>query len=173
MPMATLQYFRSQVVSEADFARNYEWDVIFLNPPVQYAGGDTREVSVRCESVIIPGQNIETSGDNIRIGPIRDHAFGVNYGSINCVFLASQDLAEKTFFEDWQREIFSNDFKMKYYDDYVADIMITQYNKDGKGYRVKVFDAFPKTVNQVDLNQTPGEFLRVSVELEYHHWRVQ
>ena len=133
---------------------------------------------MRCESFSFPSQNIETTQDNIRPGPIREHAFSVNYGEVSGTFLCSNDLAEKRFFEDWQRKIFDPEsFKVHYYKDYVGTIEVKQYSHREKGadplpkYKVKLFEAFPKTVTQLDVGTSNGELLRVSVAFQYHHWK--
>jgi hypothetical protein len=162
-------------IKSGAYARAYEYEVNILGAPVTYPGGMDKLV-LRCESINLPGQNIETAPDNIKIGPIREHAFGVNYGQIASVFLADDKLSEKTFFEDWQRKIFTpGRFSMSYYKDYVGDMTIKQFSDKGitkgkPGYQVKLFDVFPKEVSQLDMATANGEFLRVSVTFVYHHW---
>ena len=157
------------------YARAHEYEVNILAAPVTYPGGMDKLV-LRCESISLPGQNIETAGDNIKIGPIREHAFGVNYGQVSGVFLADDKLSEKTFFEDWQRKIFRpGQYSVSYYTEYVGDMTIKQFSDKGDkgnipGYQVKLFDVFPKEVAQLELGTANGEFLRVSVTFVYHHW---
>jgi hypothetical protein len=162
------------------YTRGYDYEVSFTGAPVTYKNSGY-ELGMRCETFSFPSQNIETTQDNIRIGPIREHAFGVNYGSVTGTFLCSKDLAEKRFFEEWQRKIFDpNSFKVHYYKDYVGQIEIKQFNQrrgegsigtDAPQYQVKLFEAFPKTVTQLEVGTSNGEFLRVSVEFQYHHWK--
>ena len=162
-------------VKYGGFARAHEYEVNILNAPVTY-NGRMEDLLLRCESINLPGQNIETAPDNIKVGPVREHAFGVNYGQVAGVFLADDKLSEKTFFEDWQRKIFApGQFSISYYKDYVGDMTIKQFSNGGDdgdevGYQVKLFDVFPKEVSQLDMNTASGEFLRVSVTFVYHHW---
>jgi len=176
MPIASLSRFKSMITSGPGFTRGYDYDVIFTGTPVTFLRGE--ELSMRCESFAFPSQNIETTQDNILPGPIREHAFSVNYGEVTGTFLCSYDLAEKRFFEDWQRKIFDpNSFKINYYKDYVGEIEVKQYTQrpaDGAletYYKVKLFEAFPKSITQLDVGTSNGEFLRVSVAFQYHHWK--
>ena len=164
------------LIRDGDFARGHQYEINILNAPATYAGLD-RNLMIRCESINLPGQNIETAPDNIKIGPIREHAFGVNYGQVTGTFLADQKLSEKKFFEDWQRKIFEpGKFSVSYYKDYVGDMTIKQFGKsetagaDSVGYQVKLFDVFPKEVSQLEMATANGEFLRISVTFVYHHW---
>ena len=154
------------------FTRGYEYDVNILNAPVTYPGGMQR-LMLRCESISMPGQNIETSSDNIKVGPTREHAFGVNYGQVAGVFLADNKLSEKTFFEAWQRKIFRpGSYDVSYYADYVGEMTIKQISRhfDTSQYAVKLIGVFPKEVSQLEMATANGEFLRVSVTFSYHHW---
>ena len=177
MPRDQLNRFKSMIASGTGYTRGYDYEVIFSGMPVTY-GNPGYELDMRCETFSFPSQNIETTQDNIRIGPIRAHAFGVNYGEVSGTFLCSKDLAEKRFFEEWQRKIFDPEsFKVHYYKDYVGTIEVTQFHQREKNveewpqYRVKLFEAFPKTVTQLDVGTANGEFLRVSVAFQYHHWK--
>ena len=177
MPISPLSRFRA-LIADGRYARAYDYSVSFLDTPVDFFPTD--DLDMRCETFSFPSQNIETTQDNIRIGPIREHAFSVNYGSVTGTFLVDENLKEKRFFEDWQRKIFDTEsFKVEYYDTYVADIRVKQFNQkrgagsvgvDGPSYQVLLKEAFPKTVTQLDVGTANGEFLRVSVEFQYHHW---
>lgn len=175
-------------IKAGKFTRRYDYDVVITPPAGITYGGATKGLSFRCESFAMPGQNIETSPDNIRIGPIREHAFGVNYAPVTGVFLCDDKFSEKKFFDEWQELMFDRKtFKTKFYKDYVADMSVTQYGPrktivdefgGGEGtkqeaiYECKLINAFPKSVIQMDLNIADGELHRLSVEFQYHHWET-
>ena len=59
------------------------------------AGGGSnfmRNLSMYCESIQMPGQNIRSVEDPLRFGPQREQAQGVTYGSVNARFICSRDL---------------------------------------------------------------------------------
>ena len=169
-------------IKKGKFTRRYHYEVTMPKLSGVTYGGNAKDLVMRCESFVLPGQNIETSVDNIRIGPTREHAFSVNYAPVTGVFLCDDKFSEKKFFEDWQELAFDKEtFKVKYYNDFVADISIKQFALgDGPPpaldpilksiYECTLIDAFPKNVVQMDLNTADGELHRLSVEFQYHHW---
>jgi hypothetical protein len=177
MSTQTMTTFTS-MIKDGRYSRGYDYRVLVKNAPVGL--GRAWEFDLRCESISYPSQNIETTQDNIRPGPIRDHAFGVNYGSVSGTFLDGDQLELKRFFEDWQRTVFDPEsFKVNYYNDYVADLEISHFKMhDSQSetvtqkpvYQVLLKEVFPKTVNQLEVGTSNGDFLRVSVEFQYHHW---
>ena len=71
---------------------------------------DKKEISLRCESVTLPGRNLSTTGDSNIHGPLREVVNNVNYvDSVAMVFQASADLRERVFFEKWQYTAFNPD----------------------------------------------------------------
>ena len=163
------------IIKNGAFSRAYDYRIAIKKPPVGF--GKPWEIDLRCESISYPSQNIETTQDNIRIGPIREHAFSVNYGSVTATFLDDDKLGLKRYFEDWQRKIFDPDtFRMNYYEDYIGELEISHFrmHKEGAGvkpdYKVSLREVFPKTVTQLEVGTANGEFLRLTVEFQYHHW---
>ena len=106
MPIPSIHNFISEVVRPGNFARQYNYTVSFTSPlgPLR---NPTQGMLLRCESIAFPGQNISTSNDNLRIGPLRDHASNVTYGDLTAIFLCSDDLSERKFFEEWQPSLWS------------------------------------------------------------------
>lgn len=174
MSTQSLASFTS-MIKEGAYSRGYDYKVILRKPPLGFKNKPW-EIDLRCESISYPSQNIETTQDNIRPGPIRDHAFGVNYGSVSATFLDDDTLGIKRYFEDWQRLIFDPEsFKVNYYTDYIAELDISHHRMHSENsfkpvYRVLLKEVFPKTVNQLEVGTSNGDFLRVSVEFQYHHW---
>jgi hypothetical protein len=171
-----LNRFVSEVIRPAKWARKYNFDIEFMPPPgMSLPDYQMQSLLMRCESMVIPGQNISTSTDDIRIGPAREHAIGVTYGPVQATFLCSPDLRERTFFEDWQAMVFDADtYQVNYYKDYVTDMSVSQYDDEGKkSYQCKLFEVFPKGVMPQEVAIGDGEFHRLSVELVYHHWKQE
>ena len=179
MALTTLNTFTAEIAAGGNFARQYNYKVHFVGPKaLSSAGGEfslsnpTEKMMMRCESIAFPGQNIETSPDTIRVGPLRSHAFGVNYGPINAIFLCDAKLSERRYFENWHRHIFqTGTFKVGYYDEYVTNMTIEQYNdSDELTYQIVLKEVFPKNITEMPLSTAAGELHRMSVELVYHHW---
>ena len=160
------------------FTKKYAYDIEFTSPP----GGDgapkvtltdPQSLFMRCRSIALPGQNIETGPDSIRMGPQRPHAFNVNFGPITAVFLTDDKLSERQFFDDWHRSIYEpGTFAMHYYKSYLTNMIIRQHDIVGNNtYGVKLFEAWPKTFGQQALDTLDGSLLTLSVTFEYRFWR--
>ena len=171
MALGSLAEFKS-LIEQGKFAKKYNYEFVITPPAgVTYAGGSMKNLMLRCESVTLPGQNMSSTIDDIRVGPCREHIFNVTYAPITAVFLADKALNEKRFFEDWQSLMFNRDFQLKYYEDYVEDMTIKQLDARGNEvYGVRLIDAFPKTVTQMDLSYADAEMSRITVEIVFYKW---
>ena len=68
---------------------------------------EARKVSMRVETVLIPGRNLNTLTDSNIYGPTREIVDGVTYAEdISMTFQASSGLDERVFFEKWQELAF-------------------------------------------------------------------
>jgi len=133
-----------------------------------------RNISMYCESIQMPGQNIRSVEDPLRFGPQREQAQGVTYGSVNARFICSRDLREKRFFEEWQDLIFNNEtWEMKFYKDYIGGIKIYQEDKRNRTtYCAELFEVFPKVLQQQELGWNMNDtYQTISVELMFHSWK--
>ena len=172
MPIPSIHNFISEVVRPGNFARQYNYTVSFTSPlgPLR---NPTQGMLLRCESIAFPGQNISTSNDDLRIGPIRDHASNVTYGDLTAVFLCSADLAELKFFEEWQHLNFNEHFQVGYYDRYTTDLTIKQYDESNSNtYCILVNDVYPKSI--ADTTLTTAEktsFHKITVTLAFYKYK--
>ena len=191
MAIPSIHKFITEVVRPGNFARQYNYTVFFTAPsgmsnsarervfgefasPAVRPPRITEGILLRCEAIVFPGQNISTTGDDLRMGPLRDHASNVTYGDITAVFFCSADLAERKFFEEWQNLIFSEDFQMGYYDQYKTDMVIKQYNEfHQNSYSVKVHEVYPKSFTDMELNTTEKtSFHKFTVTLSFYKYLV-
>ena len=137
-------------------------------------GSDKRSISLRCESVTLPGRNLNTLDDTNIYGPVRQIVDGVTYAEdVTMMFQSSSGLAERAFFEDWQRKAFNDrTWNVKYHKDYVSTIEIYLLDrKDNRRYGIKLFDAFPKTIGAIDLNYSSNnEIIKTPVTFSFRYW---
>ena len=94
--------------SNEGYAQPNKYEVLIL-PPAKLGGGnqtnifsglerqsDTRNISLRAQSVTLPGRNLATGTDNNVYGPNREIVEGVTYADdISMSFQASSSLAER------------------------------------------------------------------------------
>jgi len=145
-----------------------------------YAGltgeADKRSISLRCESVSLPGRTLNTLDDTNIYGPVRQIVDGVTYAEdVTMMFQSSSGLAERAFFEDWQRNAFNEgNWNVNYHKDYVSTIEIYLLDKkDTRRYGIKLFDAFPRTIGAIDLNYASNnEMIKTSVTFSFRYWET-
>ena len=158
--------------AENGYAVPNRFEVIIMSPIPNYA--KQREVSMRCESINLPGRNLNSTTDSNIYGPTREVVDGVTYADdISMSFLASAGLDERVFFEEWQELAFNKQtWNVGYYDDYVSTIEIYLLDRqDQRRYGIKLIEAFPKTINGTDLSQASNnEIIKTSVSFSFRYW---
>ena len=174
--------------SDEGYAIPNRFEVLILSPPKRgggittngYAGAergsDARAISLRCESVSLPGRNLNTLTDTNIYGPTREIVNGVTYAEdITMTFQASSGLNERVFFEEWQKQAFDeNSWNVGYYNDYVSEVQIYLLDrKDQRRYGLRLLEAFPKTIEATELNQgTNNEIVKTSVSFSFRYWET-
>ena len=174
--------------SDEGYAIPNRFEVLILSPPKRgggittnaYAGSergsDARAVSLRCESVNLPGRNLNTLTDTNIYGPTREIVDGVTYAEdIAMTFQASSGLDERVFFEEWQKQAFDeNSWNVGYYNDYVSEVHIYLLDrKDQRRYGLRLMEAFPKTIEATELNQgSNNELIKTSVSFAFRYWQT-
>ena len=133
-----------------------------------------RDISLRCESVSLPGRNLSTGTDSNIYGPVREIVEGVTFAEdLTMVFQASSGLDERVFFENWQKQAFNeNTWDVQYYNDYTGTVEIYLLDKEEqRRYGLKLHEAFPKTVVATELNYgTNNEIIKTSVGMTFRYW---
>ena len=174
--------------SDEGYALPNRFEVLILSPPKRgggitinpYAnserGSDARAVSLRCESVSLPGRNLNSLTDTNIYGPTREIVDGVTYAEdITMTFQASSGLNERVFFEEWQKQAFDeNSWNVGYYNDYVSEVHIYLLDrKDQRRYGLRLLEAFPKTIEATELNQgSNNELIKTSVNFSFRYWET-
>ena len=160
--------------SEDGYATPNRFEVLITRP-----GGhasESREVSMRCESINLPGRNLNTLTDTNIYGPTREVVDGVTYADeITMTFQASSGLEERVFFEEWQTLAFDErTWNVGYYDDYAKYSNVEIYvldRQDNRRHGLKLWEAFPKTINATELGQgINNEIIKLGVVFTFRYW---
>jgi hypothetical protein len=142
--------------------------------PLPQGSSTARDVSLRVESVLLPGRNLATLDDTNIYGPTREIVNGVSYADeIKISFQASSDLGERRFFEEWQKLAFSEKtWNVGYYNDYIAQIDLYLLDRqDKRRFGVKLWECFPKTIEATELNQgSNNEIIKNTVSFSFRYW---
>jgi len=140
------------------------------------AGGiqKLRKICLRCEAVSLPGRNVSTMTDSNIYGPTREVVVGVTYAEdVTLTFQSSSGLDERKYFEQWQENMLNPDtWNIGYYNNYVGAVEIYLLDKlDQRRYGLKLWEAFPKTINATTLGAgTMNEIIKVDIGFSFRYW---
>ena len=190
---SSLNAFLQQNASKDGYAKANRYEVIIFLPTgasgtsVEDAGqsalsnnilklhGETsRRISFRCDTISIPGRNLRTQMNSNIYGPPHEIVQGQTFAPVEATFYCGSDLAERYFFEEWQKITYNPDtYDINYYKEYIGSIEIYQLNEqDERTYGCKLEEVFPKTVAaQAYGHGNSNQIQKVSVEFAYRYWR--
>lgn len=151
-------------------------------------GGD---LNLLCNSVTMPGKQVLTNDRRIGL-EYQKVAYGYAVQDVSMTFYVLNDYGVKKYFDKWySTTVFDDAQIVPYKDSYVRDIRIHQLrkpivNKDfnigpvnidvgigqGTPYSVRLIDAFPTTVNAIELNNELDGLVQISVEFSYTNWEA-
>ena len=140
----------------------------------QLHGETARRISFRCDSISIPGRNLRTQVNSNIYGPVHEVVQGVTYAEVQATFYCGSDLAERYFFEQWQKASYNtNTHNINYYKEYVGSVDIFQLNEqDERTYGVRLEEAFPKTVAEIAYGHSSNNTInKVTVAFSYRKFR--
>ena len=190
----SLNAFLSHNASRDGYAKANRYEVVILLPSgvtsgdfqgageaamatnvLSRLGGETaRRISFRCDSISIPGRNLRTQMNGNIYGPPHEIVQGQTFAPVEATFYCGSDLAERYFFEEWQKTTYNPDtYDINYYKEYVGSVEIYQLNEqDERTYGCKLEEVFPKTVAALAYSHgSNNQIQKVSVELAYRYWR--
>ena len=122
----------------------------------------------------LPPVNISTKSFKI-FGPTYQRPFGAEYGGegISFTFHVDRDMKVKTFFDDWTSIVVDPvSGTVGWQEDYVVDLYIRQLDEqENVTYEIKLIDAFPRSVNLLELNNSAqNQTHRLNVLFGYRTW---
>jgi len=140
----------------------------------QLHGETARRISFRCDSISLPGRNLRTQMNGNIYGPPHEVVQGQTFAEVAASFYAGSDLAERYFFEEWQKVTYNPDtYNINYYKEYVGAVEIYTLNEQGeRTYGVRLEEAFPITVDAIALGHASNNTInKVNVSFKYRYWR--
>lgn len=150
------------------------------------AGGD---LNILCSNVSLPGKQILTSDRRIGM-EFQKVAYGYAVEDVTMTFYALNDYGVRKYFDSWVKSIINEEGHVSAYkNQYQKDIKIHQlrkpiYNIDqslgpidinigvagGTVYSVNLIDAFPTTVQAIELNNDLDGLVQITVQISYTRW---
>jgi hypothetical protein len=137
---------------------------------------DPRDLFLLCKQVGLPGKRISTTNaahnHNLTKKP-----YSAATDEVSMSFLLTNDYYIKKYFDMWQEMIIDtthDHYKTYYKRDYCSDIIIQQLSQSNDvipGYTIKLENAYPIQIGQVDLSSEGEGLLEVNVTWEYDNFR--
>ena len=184
----SIDRFISSMSKAKGFARPSQYAVQLNLPPVlhsiQRSFGE--QMTLHCDSVSMPGHDLQTQSIQYGSEPTRDMVTGHGYeGLIQASFYLDTRLNEKRIFELWQEQACSTfTHKANYYDDYIGSMEIHQLSSTGAlsagiaglevtfaaegldritgdstemtTYAIKALEVYPATVGDIEYSYDSG-----------------
>lgn len=157
-----------------DVARTSRFDVNIATPLVLIPYVSTaKNLTYRCDSAQLPGRTFATAEQKIGSNPVEKYPYLTTYNDIDLTFILTDDMNEKVFFDNWMELINpSYSFNYQYKSEYATVITINQYDVTNTlTYQVDLFDAYPISINQLDLDWSSEGFHKLSVTFAYTRWQ--
>lgn len=151
-------------------------------------GGD---LNLLCSSATLPGKQILTHERRIGM-EFQKVAYGYAVDDVALTFYALNDYGTRKYFDEWRKYTLNeNGHIAGYKKDYAKDVKIHQLRKPiknigtsagpikiniglggGSVYSVRLKDAFPTTVQAVELNNDMDGLVQIGVQLSYTNWET-
>lgn len=167
--------FRSAIFRDS-LARTNRFEVLITTAPKAYKFRENTNwnLSLYCEMASLPPVNISTKSFKI-FGPTYQRPFGAEYGGegISFTFHVDRDMKVKNFFDDWTSIVVDPvSGTVGWQEDYVVDLYIRQLDEqENITYEIKLIDAFPRSVNLLELNNSAqNQTHRLNVLFGYRTW---
>jgi hypothetical protein len=156
-----------------DLARANRFDVnipipLTLIPYIKSA----KNLVYRCENANLPGRSLMTTEQKIGSNPIEKYPYMTAYNDIDLTFIVDGDMNQKIFFDAWLNYINpSYNYNFRYKSDYATVITINQYDVTNQvSYSINLYDAYPVSMNQLDLDWSSDSPHKLSVTFAYTRW---
>ncbi len=158
---------------QKDLSRPNKFDVnipipLTLIPYIQSA----KSLNYRCENANLPGRTFATA-EQKTYGPIEKYPYLNTYTDIDMTFIVDDDMNQKIFFDAWLSYInplYNNN--MRYKGDYSTVITVNQYDVTNQiSYSVNLYDAYPVSMNQMDLDWSADGYHKLNVTFAYTYWQ--
>ena len=136
---------------------------------------DPRDMFMFCESVQLPGRQIVTQEHLVSMKAIKKPTGYIN-DDVNMTFMLTNDYYAWEYWKTWMDLIIEeqgeNYYGINYKNDYTTDVIIQQLGANDMipTKTIKLKNAYPITLNSVELSNAENEVSRCTVTLAYDNW---
>lgn len=187
--MASVDELKSLISAKDGIARSNIFRVELPSLP----GANSSTLNLLCKDVQLPGRQLLSRERQIGI-PTQKIAYGYAVDDVSMTFHVLNDYGVKQYFEYWQNlAVNQNSYEIGYKDDYAKPVKIQQLRKGlsfaGLDRNIGLFnididfvssadvvyecvlnDAFPTTMNSIQLNNELDGVVELNVQLSYKNW---
>jgi hypothetical protein len=177
MAVSKFQEFKNSFKTDLARPSRFEVDIMSKN----YGGIRAADLRLRCETAELPSRTYATAEQKFGSNPVEKFPYQVQFNDLNLTFIVSDDMSPKYFFDAWMEDVvpsFKYNPNYKYGDDedifggYTGSIIITQFDvTDSPTYKIELIDAYPITVNQLDLDWSTEGHHKLTVVFAYTYWQ--
>lgn len=130
--------------------------------------------SIFCDQLVLPGVSLETTAHRV-FGETREMPYERIFNPVQFSFYNDSDFLIKAQFDNWMNSVMDPTTRvMRYYADYTKDITIKILNIDESNpYTIKLHEAYPKTIQDIQMDASSKEVMKVSVTLLYRYWTAE
>lgn len=171
MTARSLRDFVSEIKKDG-LARQNRFSVT-ITPPASMndsTGQSLQMVQLFCEQAVLPGvsyssQPVKSYGEN------REVVYDKNFEDITLTFLVDRRMMVKAFFDEWSNKIIDPITRLVgFYQDYAKDIVIRVQDLQNQDVYVSVlYEAYPKTVGVVQLDNNSKDVMKLQVTFTYKY----
>ena len=163
--------FKSSFTSELSRSSKFDVNIPVPLSMIPYVAS-AKKLTYRCESAQLPGRTFATS-EQKTYGPIEKYPYLTSFTDLDLTFLVDDDMNQKVLFDAWLNYInpqYNNNFRYK--GDYATIITVNQYDVSNElSYSVNFYDAYPISMNQMDLNWSDEGVHKLVVTFAYTYWQ--
>lgn len=171
MTARTLRDFISEIKKDG-LARQNRFSVT-ITPPVSMndsSGQALQLVQLFCEQASLPGvsyasQPVKSYGED------REVVYDRTYEDVALTFLVDRRMMVKAFFDEWSNKIIDPYTRLVgFYQDYAKDIIIRVQDLQNQDVYVStLYEAYPKTVGVVQLDNNSKDVMKLQVTFAYKY----
>ena len=167
----TINEFRSSFTKDVSKSSRFDVNIPIPLTLIPYINS-AKNLTYRCEAANLPGRTFATT-EQKTYGPVEKFPYLTTFNDIDLSFIVSDDMNEKVFFDAWLNFINPMyNYNYRYKSDYSTAITINQYDQNNQlSYSVNLYDAYPISVNQMDLDWSSENPHKLSVTFAYTYWQ--
>lgn len=134
---------------------------------------NAKSLVYRCENANLPGRNFATAELKIGSNPVEKYPYLTTFNDLDLTFIVDDDMSQKVFFDAWLNFINPTyNYNFRYKGDYATVLTINQYDVTNQiSYSINLYDAYPVSINQLDLDWSADGYHKLVVTFAYTYWQ--